>query len=75
MHFTVGVITTNPSLEEVEKLLAPFDENIEVETYIRHSKEDIIKQTKDDAESLRFYIKKYSEGDENVNPYWIENRR
>lgn len=72
MHFAVGVITKSGTLEEVEELLAPYDENMEVETYVCHSKEDIIKQTKDDAETLRLAIKKYSEGDE-VNPYWIEN--
>ena len=74
MHFTVGVITKSGTLEEVERLLAPYDENMEVETYVYKSKESIIEETKDDAESLRLAIKKYSEGDEEVNPYWIENR-
>lgn len=39
-HFTVGVITENGFEEEVAKLLAPFDENLDVKTIT--PKEDII---------------------------------
>ena len=31
-HFTVGVITKNGTDNEVEKLLAPFDEGLDVKT-------------------------------------------
>ena len=33
-HFTVAVATKKNSIDEVEKLLAPYDENIEVEPYL-----------------------------------------
>ena len=75
MHFTVGVITTNPSLEEVENLLAPFDENIKVKPYIYQAKQEIIDNEKRSAEGLRKDIKDYSEDNYDSNgaiPYWFD---
>lgn len=47
-HYTVAVITkSNPEdSHELEKLLAPFDENLSVEPYIHRTREEIIKQGK-----------------------------
>ena len=41
-HYTVAVISRTGTEEEVESLLAPFDENIEVEPHIHRTKEQII---------------------------------
>ena len=52
-HFTVGVITKHGSKAEVEKLLAPFNESLEVEHFI--SRETIIKEKREE-------IQEYKEG-------------
>lgn len=41
-HYSVAVITYTDSISEVEELLEPFDENIEVEPYIDQTKEELI---------------------------------
>ena len=48
-HYTVAVITkTNPNQStELESLLAPFDENIEVEPYLYRTREQIINDAKE----------------------------
>lgn len=43
-HFSVGVICE--SLNDVERLLAPYDENIEVEQYVSRTKAEIIEEGK-----------------------------
>lgn len=48
-HFTVAVITKD---EDYEKALAPFDENIEVERYIRTSRDELIKECKQKKEKF-----------------------
>lgn len=45
-HFSVAVFT-EPNGATVEDLLAPYNENLTMESYIRHTKADIIKQGKD----------------------------
>lgn len=41
-HYSVAVITKTGDIDEIKKLLAPFDENLEVEPYVYMTKEDII---------------------------------
>ncbi|WP_430535939.1 hypothetical protein [Listeria rocourtiae] len=53
-HFTVAVVTKTGALEEVEKLLAPFDEGIEVPHY--KTKADIIKKGRASIESYKHGI-------------------
>lgn len=43
-HFTVGVICKSPA--DVDKLLAPYDENIKVEPYIGRTREQMIESGK-----------------------------
>lgn len=45
-HFAVAVISK--SLDEVEKLLAPYDENIEVSKYIKYTKSQLIEKARAD---------------------------
>lgn len=52
-HFTVGVITETGKESEVDDLLAPFDENLEVISY--ESKEELIQKEKE-------WMKLYEEG-------------
>lgn len=47
-HFTVAVITD--SIEKLESMLAPYDENIEVAPYIDETKEDFIKAARERKE-------------------------
>ena len=49
-HYTVAVITKTDSELELRELLAPFDENIEVEPYLYRTKEQIIKESKERKE-------------------------
>jgi hypothetical protein len=48
-HYCVGVIVdnTNDIESRVEKILAPYDENLEVEPYIYKTKAELIQQAKD----------------------------
>lgn len=59
-HYTVAVITkTNPyETNELRELLAPFDENLEVEKYVYRTREQIIKDAKEHKEAL---VKKIEE--------------
>lgn len=43
-HFTVAVITAKK--EKLEEMLASYDENLEVEPYIKKTKKEIIKEAK-----------------------------
>ena len=43
-HYTVAVISRTGTVEEVAELLAPFDENMEVDSYIHRTKEQIIEE-------------------------------
>ena len=48
-HYCVGVIinNTNNIEADIEKILAPYDENLEVEPYIYKTKAELIQQAKD----------------------------
>ena len=46
-HFCVAVIVDEPTEEAVEKVLAPYDENIEVEPYLSETKAEIIERAKE----------------------------
>jgi hypothetical protein len=48
-HYCVGVIVdnTNDIESSIEKILAPYDENLEVEPYIYKTKAELIQQAKD----------------------------
>lgn len=75
MHFTVGVVTKNGDVAEVEKLLEPFDENIEVEPYIYMKKGEIIEDVKQRQLNLKKDMAEYAidpEGfKEKYNIYWL----
>ena len=40
MHYTVAVVTNENDEDEIDLLLAPYDENIEVDPYIYKTKEE-----------------------------------
>lgn len=56
-HYSVAVFTDEDTT--VEELLEPFDESIEVEKYIFMTKEELIKQGKEDIKFLLSMYKKY----------------
>lgn len=75
MHYTVAVVTNKDDLIEVERLLAPFDENIEVEPYIYKTKEQIIKDFREGVENLKKDMEAYKKGEydtEKYRTYWLE---
>lgn len=59
-HYTVAVITKTDDITELEELLAPFDENIEVEEYVYRTKQQIIDDVKNRKEEYLAKIKKAS---------------
>lgn len=65
-HFTVAVITD--SIEKLENMLKPYDENIEVEPYIYKTKEEIIKEAKELQE--RFLKEVKEQGGTYTNDEW-----
>lgn len=56
-HFTVAVITAKK--EKLEEMLAPYDEELEVEPYIERTKKEIIEKAKKWKED---FFKKQKEG-------------
>ena len=68
-HYSVAVFT-KPNGKTVDQLLAPFDENLEVEPYIESTKEDIIKKLRERATEIQNDIVKYNNG-EKIEPYWL----
>lgn len=58
-HFTVAVITD--SIDKLDKMLAIYDENIEIEPYIDQTKEELIKEGKERKERI---LKQKEEGQE-----------
>ena len=56
-HFTVAVITAKK--EKLDEMLAPYDENLEVEPYIEKTKKEIIKEARKRKED---YSKEQKEG-------------
>lgn len=47
-HFTVAVITANKN--KIERMLAPYDEGLEVAPYIDKTKEELINKAKERKE-------------------------
>ena len=64
-HYIVAVITQDGTIEEIESLLAPFDENISVDEYIGRTKEQMIKKFKTGE-----YI--YQDPDKTIEDFDIE---
>lgn len=58
-HYTVAVISRTGTEEEVEKLLAPFDENMEVEPYLHRTKEQIIEKGRERHEKALKEIQEF----------------
>lgn len=58
-HFTVAVITD--SIEKLESMLAPYDENLEVAPYIDETKEELIQKGRERKERV---LKKKQEREE-----------
>ena len=56
-HFTVAVITAKK--EKLEEMLAPYDENLEVEPYIERTKKEIIEKARKWKED---FLKEQKEG-------------
>lgn len=56
-HFTVAVITAKK--EKLEEMLAPYDEELEVEPYIERTKKEIIEKARKWKED---FLKKQKEG-------------
>jgi len=76
MHYTVAVVTNEDNEDEVEELLAPFDENLEVEPYIYQTKQEIIDNKRKQIESLKSDIESYANGTydtEKYRIYWLED--
>ena len=48
-HYTVMAIIRKGSDSDLESMLAPYDENMEVAPYIRHTKADLIAQKREEA--------------------------
>ena len=74
MHYTVAVITDDGSEATIDELLAPFDENIEVEPYIYKTKEQIIKEFRESVENMKKDMEAYANGTydtERYRTYWL----
>ena len=65
-HFTVAVI--HHKNQDIEELLAPYNENLEVERYIYKTKEQIIQEAYDKADNIRYRVK-HGDTDDMVFPY------
>ena len=64
-HFSVGVICKSP--EDIAELLAPYDENLEVESYIGRTKTQMIE---DGRKRKEYYQASYGDNYENyMKPY------
>lgn len=70
-HFLVGVIVDNTEdLEDkVSEILAPYDENIEVEPYISRTREQMIAEGKDFKKRIMDNSDKYDSNEEWVRKY------
>ena len=51
-HFAVAVFT-EPNGKTVDELLAPYDENIEMEPYIKYTKEEAIAAVRKEIEDYK----------------------
>lgn len=75
MHYTVAVVTKNDNEEMVEELLAPFDENIEMEPYIYKTKEQIVKEFRESVEEMKKSMEAYEKGEydtKKYSTYWLK---
>lgn len=61
-HFTVAVITAKK--EKLEEMLAPYDEELEVEPYIERTKKEIIEEARRWKED---FLKEQKEGEKLSN--------
>ena len=52
-HYSVAVVTKNGLESEIDELLSPFDENIEVDKYLLYTKEEIIEKAKKEIEKYK----------------------
>lgn len=59
-HFTVAVITKKNSRKEIEKILEPYWEELEVEPYIGETKEQLIKNAK---RLQKLYLERQEKGE------------
>lgn len=66
-HFTVGVIHRED--QDIETLLAPYNENIEVEPYVFKTKDELIAEGYRNADHYRYIIKHGDNNDDIVN-HW-----
>lgn len=75
MHYTVAVVTKNGTEEEVNELLAPFDENITVEPYVAETKQEIIDRVRNEKakleEDIAWYAKDPEEYKKQRRVYWL----
>lgn len=58
-HYSVAVITKTDKIDELQKLLAPFDEHIEVEPYICRTKEDMIEFARSVKRKFEVFFNKF----------------
>ena len=74
-HYAVAVITDNQT--SVDKLLAPYDEGIEVAPYVCRTKKQIIKEARDNIANLREDMKNYANNPDeylkDYGVYWLED--
>lgn len=66
-HYSVAVITKNGLESEIDELLSPFDENIEVDKHLLYTKEEIIKKAKEEIEEYKNTV--YAEFLDNPEEY------
>ena len=75
MHYTVAVVTNENDRDEIDLLLAPYDENIEVEPYIYKTKEQIIKDFRERVEDVKKDMEAYKKGEydtQKYRTYWLK---
>ena len=73
-HFTVAVFHRKD--QDIEELLAPYDENIEVAPYVRRTKQQIIEDAREQFKKCRADMKEYAEDPEKYSEqyraYWLD---
>ena len=75
MHYTVAVVTNENDGDEIDLLLAPYDENIEVNPYIYKTKEQIIKDFREKVEDVKKDMEAYKKGEydtQKYRTYWLK---
>jgi len=73
MHYTVAVIYDDET-SSVDEMLAPFDENLEVDAHIYKTKDELIEYSKKALQDLKEAMSEYDKNpDENKKPYWLDD--